>query len=233
MKHLKDHIIVCGFGRNGSKACEHLIRNGNTVVVIDSEEKDFDNKELRENKKFFLLKGDATHDEILENAGIANAKALISTLPKDADNVFVTLTARQLNINIQIISRASEITSERKLIRAGASNVVMPDAVGGRHMATLVTKPDVIEFLEMMNGIGHDTPKLDNLRFDELKDLWKGKSIAEMNIRQVTGATVIAIKDKFGFMLNPNVDALITEGQTMIILGYAENLEKLVLYKKD
>jgi voltage-gated potassium channel len=200
-------------------------------VIIDIEERDFDSNDLRDNKNVFLLKGDATHDDVLENAGIFNAKALITTLPKDADNVFVTLTARQLNINIQIISRASEVTSERKLIRAGANNVVMPDAVGGRHMATLVTKPDVIEFLEMMNGIGHDAPKLDNLRFDELKDIWKGKSIAEMNIRQETGANVIAIKDKFGFMLNPNVDALITEGQTMIVLGYTENLEKLILYR--
>ncbi len=233
MKNLKGHIIVCGFGRNGSKACEELLDSEQTVVIIDSNESVIENEELKNNPDIFFIKGDATHDEVLKNAGIESARALISTMPKDSDNVFVTLTARQLNPSVNIISRASEETSESKLIRAGANKVVMPDAVGGRHMATLVTKPDVVEFIEMMNGIGEDALRLDNMNYYQLKDEWKDKSIGELDIRKMTGATVIAIKDQFGFTLNPQANKSLMEGQTMIVLGSTQELAKLKLYKNN
>ncbi len=233
MRNLKGHVIVCGFGRNGSKACEELLAGKHTVVIIDSNENVIENEELQNNPEIFFIKGDATHDETLKNAGIENARALISTMPKDSDNVFVTLTARQLNPGVNIISRASEETSESKLIRAGANKVVMPDAVGGRHMATLVTKPDVVEFIEMMNGIGQDSLRLDNINYYQLKDEWRNKSIGELDIRKKTGATVIAIKDQFGFTLNPQAGKSLIEGQTMIVLGSSQELEKLSFYKKN
>lgn len=232
MKNLKNHVIVCGFGRNGRKACEELLNSKHTVVIIDSKETVNDNKEVRDNPDIFFLHGDATHDDVLKSAGIENARALISTMPKDSDNVFVTLTARQLNPGVNIISRASEETSESKLIRAGANKVVMPDAVGGRHMATLVTKPDVVEFIEMMNGVGEDALHLDNISYYQLREEWKGKSIGQLDIRKMTGATVIAIKDQFGFTLNPQANKALIEGQTMIILGSRDELHKLDIYKK-
>lgn len=233
MKNLKGHVIVCGFGRNGSKACEELLAGKHTVVIIDSNESVIENEVLKSSSEVLFIKGDATHDDVLKNAGIENARALISTMPKDSDNVFVTLTARQLNPSVNIISRASEETSESKLIRAGANKVVMPDAVGGRHMATLVTKPDVVEFIEMMNGIGEDSLRLDNINYYQLKDEWKDKSIGELDIRKKTGAMVIAIKDQFGFTMNPQANKSLLEGQTMIVLGSTQELDKLSFFKKN
>lgn len=231
LKKLEDHIIVCGFGRNGSKACEELLNSDFKIVVIDSNDDVHEEYDIKKHPKIFFIKGDATHDEILKAAGIEHARALISTLPKDADNVFVTLTARQMNHNIKIISRASEQSSESKLVRAGVNNVVMPDAVGGRHMATLVTKPHVVEFIELMNGIGENSLNLDNIPFDELKQEYQGQSIGELDIRKKTGATVIAIRDQYGFNLNPSPSKVLSEGQTMILLGKKDELQLLKDYR--
>jgi len=143
---LSDHIIICGYGRNGRQAAQVLKKHKKRFVVIEKDPKL--NESITHNYKELVLTGDSTQDEILLKAGIMRAKALITTLPIDADNLFIVLTARNLNKHLTIISRASEDNSDTKLKIAGANNVIMPDKVGGAHMASLVMKPDVMEFID-------------------------------------------------------------------------------------
>jgi voltage-gated potassium channel len=144
IKQLKDHVIVCGFGRNGKQACDQLSSGNVKFVVIESNAHVVE--QVNESGDMLCLEGNATEDHILELAGIKHAKGLIAALPDDAANVFIVLTARELNPTMKIISRASSDASESKLKRAGANNVIMPDRIGGTHMAALITsrnKPSV------------------------------------------------------------------------------------------
>lgn len=227
VKQLQDHIIVCGLGRNGLKACEELRRSKQPFVIIEHDEEALERIMVQENLPYLI--GDATSDEILKSAGIEKAKCIITTLSKDADNVFISLTARELNPSIYIISRSSEESSEKKLLRAGADRVVMPDALGGIHMAQLVTKPYVIEFLDLLSGIGAHTEKLmlEEVSFHNLHRNFRNKSISELDVRKDTGATIIAITDRSrnGFQFNPAGDTCITEGVVLIILGKQEEID--------
>ena len=139
---LRNHTILCGYGRNGRQAYQTLIENGVNCVVVEKDKEIL--AELTDNSNVLYVEGDATHDDVLIRAGIKDARALISALPNDADNLFVVLTARVNNSKIKIISRASEDNSDTKLRHAGVDNVIMPDKVGGAHMAQLVVKPDVV-----------------------------------------------------------------------------------------
>jgi voltage-gated potassium channel len=224
VKKLKEHVIVCGFGRNGIKACEELAKSNQDFVVIDNDPESTDRSPEAVHYHFIL--GDATMDDTLRDAGIEKAIAIITTLPKDADNVFISLTARELNPNVKIIARASEANSEKKLYRAGASQVVMPDAIGGMHMAQLVTKPEVIEFLKLLNGVGNVKFKVDEISYEELKPGYKDKTIRELDVRRKTGATVIGMKDDIkGFLFNPHADMVIGPEDTLIIVGFEKEVE--------
>ncbi|WP_083925337.1 potassium channel family protein [Flexithrix dorotheae] len=227
---MKNHTIVCGYGKNGIKACEELFRSRVPFALIEFDY-DLIDDTYADEKNVYLVQGDATHDEVLIAAGILKADTIITTLPKDADNVFVTLTAKELNPGIKIISRASEESSIRKLQRAGADHVVMPDAIGGHHMATLVTRPEVIEFLDLLNGVGGTKLQLDKLRFEDMKEDLKGKSIRQMNLRDLTGVNIIGYKDKTeGFIFNPNPDTVFKAGDVAIVLGGENDLTKFKDY---
>lgn len=141
---MHNHIIVCGFGRNGSKTCEELLRSHRQFILVEQNASLADT--FPEDPNFEYIIGDATTDDTLLSAGINRAEAIITTLPRDTDNVFITLTARELNPAVYIISRATEESAAKKLYRAGVDQVVMPDAIGGVHMAQLITKPEVVEF---------------------------------------------------------------------------------------
>ncbi len=218
VKNLKNHVIVCGYGRNGEMACQELYDSKKDFIIIENNENVLNS--IPEDRNYPYLKGNATLDESLVQAGIEKASTVITTLPSDADNVFITLTAKELNPNVNVIAKASETTSEKKLYRAGASHVVMPDRLGGMHMANLVTKPYVIEFLELINGVGENTLLLEEISFRRLKDDYKNSTLKELDIRRKTGATIIAFKDdKEGFIFNPPSDKKITEGDILIVLG--------------
>jgi voltage-gated potassium channel len=225
LKKMSNHIIVCGFGRNGSKAYQELVACGESVIVIEADEPLIKMRAATGVQPKTVL-GDATQDEVLYKAGIERAKAIITALPKDADNVFVTLTARELNPHIRIIARASDKSTENKLIRAGADSVVMPDEIGGSHMANLVTRPEVIRFLEMMNGLGPNKLRLEELDFEELRRNMKGYSIRELDIRSETGATVIGLKNNRNeFVVSPNPDTQVKPGDVLLVLGTDQQIK--------
>lgn len=229
---MKDHTIVCGYGRNGAKACEELDKSGAQFAIIErNAEKLQEAINLYENRKnIYILEGDGTSDEVLIDAGVKRAKTIISTLGEDADNVFVTLTARELNPHIKIIAKAVKESSVSKLMRAGAHHVVVPEIMGGTHMANLVTKPDVVEFLSMLNGIGHTELRLEELRISEMKEEYQEKTIQELSVREITGVNIIAYKDIDGFMFNPTPETVLEEGGVMIVLGTQNEIRTFVSY---
>lgn len=222
---LNDHIIVCGFGRNGKQACEQLHAHKHRFVVIEMGENAL--AELRDQEEFLFIEGDATRDEILLEAGIEKAQALITTLPNDASNVFVVLTARELRQDLKIISRASEESSENKLRRAGANNVIMPDKIGGTHMATLVTRPDVLEFIDHITG--RINIRLEEIKCNSLPENLRGKTVRELEIRNKTGANVIGYKTADGeYIINPGPDMVMKPDSKLFVLGTREQVETLM-----
>ncbi len=228
---LKNHVIVCGYGRNGMKVCEELSLSRVEFVLIEKNEQ---NVEAIKNI-YPVIQGEATQDDILIAAGIDRAKAIITTLPSDADNVFITLTAKELNPAIKIISRASEDNSENKLRRAGAHKVVRPDAVGGIHMAQLVTKPYVIEFIDLLTGMGPNGLILDEVAYEDLKEEYQDVSIRDLDIRNKTGATLVGFKDNIvGFQFNPDPATEIGVDDVVILLGKQHEIEKFrALFVRD
>lgn len=223
VQRMQNHIIVCGFGRNGTKTCAELLKSQRPFILIEQNVDLVDSFPSDSNFEYII--GNATSDETLLTAGIERAEAIITTLPRDADNVFITLTARELNPKVRIISRATEESASKKLYRAGANQVVMPDAIGGIHMAQLITKPEVIEFLNLLTGVSSEHLKLEDFSYSELKDEFKDKTIMDLDIRRRTGATVIGFKSKRqGFTITPPGDLKISEGDTMIIIGTAQNI---------
>ncbi len=216
IKQLQQHVIICGFGRNGKESAQILFNNKIPFVVL--EEKNELEKDL-EFKVNHFIKGNATKDEALLEAGIGNARALIATLPVDADNLFVVLTARQLNPALRIISRASDDSSVKKLKIAGADNVIMPDKIGGAHMATLVMLPDVIEMLSIMS-----TQNNEEFRVAEIQSK-KNISLAHLDMWSKTNCTILGIKTSENqFTINPDATYQIKSGESLIVMGSDEQI---------
>ena len=222
---LNGHTIVCGYGRNGRQAIVKL-KNYNKQFVIVERNKEVVQK--LESEEYLCINGDATLDETLMSAGILEASNLITALPKDADNLFVVLTARQLNRNFKIISRASNESSYSKLKIAGADNVIMPDKLGGDHMASLVTTPDVIEFVDRLTVEGDTTANLEEIDIDELPENYLGKTILDLDLRKKTGCTVIGYRhpDR-DYIINPEANSVLISGAHLIVLGRPEQITRL------
>lgn len=228
INNLNGHVIICGYGRNGRQAAHVLKNHGKRFVVIEEKKEVTDT--LTHKHSDLVLHGDATQDEVLEKAGISRACAIITTLPMDADNLFIVLTARSLNPNLTIISRASDDNSDKKLKKAGADNVIMPDKIGGAHMASLVLKPDVIEFVDHITGQGGPDINLEEITFENLPEHLRNKTIRDLEIRNKSGANIVGFKTAKGdFIINPNADTqLIPEGK-LFVLGTPEQISALKL----
>jgi voltage-gated potassium channel len=222
---LVGHTIVCGYGRNGKQAISKLKNYGKQYVVIEKSRVLIEKLDL---EGVLNIEGDSTTDEFLLKAGILKASNLITALPSDADNLFVVLSARQLNKGCKIISRASKETSYSKLKIAGADNVIMPDKLGGDHMASLVVTPDVIEFVDRLTIEGETTANLEEIDVDELPKIYLGKTILDLDIRKKTGCTVIGLRnpDK-DYIINPEADSILIKGSHLIVLGRPEQIIKL------
>lgn len=223
---LKGHTIICGFGRNGKQAYTTLQEHGMNCVVVEKNREL--TAELVDGDSVLYVEGDATQDEVLLRAGLKDAAAMITALPKDADNLFVVLTARVHNPNIKIISRASEDNSDTKLRHAGVNNVIMPDKVGGAHMAQLVVKPDVVEFIDMLTGQASVDTHIEEIRCSELPESYFGQSIRDLNVRQNWGANIVGFKTEAGeYVFNPSPETVIRKGSKLFVLGSSKEIRNM------
>ena len=207
------------------QAIQKLKNYQEKFVVV---EKDKELISFLDEEGVLYIDGDATTDEVLLKAGVEKASNLITALPSDADNLFVVLTASQLNKECRIISRASNESSYSKLKIAGASNVIMPDKLGGAHMASLVVTPDVIEFVDRLTIEGETTANLEEVAVNDLPKEYLGKTIFDLDLRKKTGCTVIGFKTSDGnYIINPEASIKLVEDSGMIVLGRPEQIVKL------
>lgn len=226
IEKLKNHVIVVGYGRNGRQAIEELKRHEFPIVVVDNNESII--QDIRQKAELLYIYGDATEDQTLTDAKIDTAKALITALPNDADNLFVVLTARAMNPDITIISRASNFNSDKKLRSAGATNVIMPDKIGGQRMAKLVAQPDVIDFIEFVMLRESEGVHIEEIHCKGMVASFTEKSIGEWTIRSTTGANIIGIKTSDNhYIVNPTPEQKITEKDQIFVLGNPDQITKL------
>lgn len=225
IENLNEHTIVCGYGRNGSQAVYRLQHHQEPYVVIEQEAAVVQNYE----KEVLFYKGNALSDAVLKAAGIARAKNLICSLPKDADNLFVVLSARKLNPDIVIVSRVSEEQNQSKLEWAGANHVIMPDKIGGDYMAALLTVPDLIYFISALDWWRDETsPNVEEVPLKQFPQALQNKTLAELQIRKKTGCNVIGYRDEKGKQyVNPDANHSLSAAGKLIVLGTQESIKKL------
>ncbi len=219
---LHDHFIICGFGRIGQVISEILDDAGRAFVII---ERDPDVLKEIDQLGYISVEGEAEEDEILHVAGIERASGLIAVVSTDADNLFITLTARGLNSSLFILARSSGSKGTRtKLLRAGASKVISPYYIGARRMAQLLLRPTVTDFIDLAMYAGELGLKLEEILVSE-KAIFVNKNLMESGIRKRHDVIVVAIKRGGGDMLfNPKPDTMILPGDIMIVLGEAEHI---------
>jgi voltage-gated potassium channel len=223
MQKLHDHYIICGSGRVGSHLIRDLQATGKPFVVIESDAQratEFTQREIT------VLVADATLEESLREVGVERARGLAACLPNDADNVYVVLTARDLNPNLRIVARAAEEQAEAKLLRAGANHVIAPTIIGGHRMAVALTKPAVSEFMDSITanelGLGFEQVEVDAASH------LAGQELRSTPIRSELDVVVISIRRQEGeIIFNPSGDCRIEAGDILIAIGRAEGLTKL------
>ncbi|MFH6604801.1 potassium channel family protein [Maribacter algicola] len=221
---LDNHVILCGFGRNGMQAAERLKAYKKPFVVIERDHEVV----LKHDPDILFIEGDANEDDVLKEAGIERAQYLIVALPDDAANLFVVLSARQLNKDLFIISRASLVTSQKKLRLAGANKVIMPDKIGGDHMASLVVMPDLITFMDKLSTEGENTTNLEEVSIEDFEGQVDCGSIRDLDLRNKTGCTIIGyIEPNGNYIINPEADTKLEPKSKVIVLGRPEQINKL------
>lgn len=222
---MNNHIIICGYGRNGKQAAKKLLAYKKPFVVIEKDKEVIDKFESDEVSFIF---GNANEDETLKMAGIERASTLISALPNDADNLFVVLSSRQINSGLHIISRASQEPTYDKLKLAGANNVILPDKIGGDHMASLVVVPDLVEFIDNLGIVGERNINIEEIEVEKLYNVSEVKTIAELDLRKKTGCTVIGFKRSNGeYVVNPEAETKLIPESKIIVLGRPEQIRTL------
>jgi len=220
-----NHVIICGYGRNGKQAAVKLAAHNRAFVIVEK------NKEMIERLEMdgapYVI-GNANEDETLMQAGVDRANCFISALPNDADNLFVVLSARQINPGINIISRASQESSYNKLKFAGANNVILPDKIGGDHMASLVVVPGLMEFIDNLSIVGKSNINIEEVAVEKLHSDNSVKTIRDLDLRRKTGCTVIGYKDEKGeYIVNPEAELVLAKQSKIIVLGRPEQIEAL------
>jgi voltage-gated potassium channel len=224
LAELKDHFIVCGLGRMGRRVCREFSVGHLPFVVIDSEPKALHRFEMPHG---ISLLGDATNDEVLRHAGIRKAKALVTVVASDADNLYITMSARLLNEKLFIVARADTEAAEQKLIRAGANRVVSPYAIGGFRVAQAVLRPTVVDFIELATAAEHLELQMEEAQISSRSSL-AGTTLKDSRLRQDQGVIIVAIKRRSGHMLfNPPADAVMEAGDILITLGHRKQLDHL------
>lgn len=224
VNNLKDHYIVCGFGRVGKQVCDDLKHEKVDFVVVDR-----DQKETRQaaGLGYLILNEDPTIEENLLRANVNAAKALISCLGQDTDNLFVALTARSVNPNLYIVARANDDENTTKFEKAGANRVAIPYQIGGYHMATMALRPAVLDFLDVIFDSRHQELEVEEIEISS-KSFMIGKRIQDELARVKTGVTVLAINKNNGTSkVNPSGNELLHSGDRLIIMGNRAQLNKV------
>ncbi|MBW9222105.1 NAD-binding protein [Methanothermococcus sp. SCGC AD-155-C09] len=224
LKSIRDHYIVCGFGKIGKIVSKKFDSAGVPYVVIDINEKNLTN-ELENYKNLIYVVGDATLDEVLIKAEIKRAKGLIATVNSDAENLFITISAKELNPNIYIIAKAEAETTTDKLIKTGADRVVSPYSIGGLRIAEMALRPEILDFVSTLMDETHDMEIGRFTIFPESDVV--GKTINESKIRQRSGATILAIIKNGEAIVNPCPEVVLEAHDVVYAFGTKEHLEKL------
>ncbi|MCF8242421.1 MAG: potassium channel protein [Melioribacteraceae bacterium] len=223
LEMIGNHYIVCGYGRMGKQICEGLKENKELFVVVENDPVKIDDLIERE---LLYVNGDATSDDALIKAGVERAKGLVSVVKTDAENVFTTLTAKELNKNIFVVARAIDDGTESKLMKAGADKVVLPYELGGNRMVQLLLRPGVIDFID---GVARSTDvdiSLEEITVHASSPL-VGKTLADSPVRKELNIIIVAISRETGkFMYNPKSDTKFQAGDKLIAIGEENELIK-------
>ena len=232
MKNLENHIIICGFGRNGRQAARKLILHKKPFVIIDK--KPLENRD-DEFADTIFIHGNAIEDEVLKQACIEKAVGIIASLPSDADNLFIVISSKELNPNIKVISRASNSNTIKKLKTAGAENVIMPDKIGGEHMASLLITPDIVEFVDHITLEGTKQINILEIYTDRLPAHFIEKKIEDLQIFPKTGCKIVGYKNAQGiYTINPDESKTIEANCCIFALGQPQQIENLQkIYPQD
>jgi len=224
LKNMKDHYILCGYGRIGEVIAHELKANGIPLMVI---EQDPQCKEKLRSRDIPYIIDDATMEDVIIEAGIMRAKGLVTVVLSDADNLFITMTARGMNPDLFILARADQVATEKKLIRVGANKVVMPHLIGGLRMVHTILRPAVTDFFDIAMQDRSIELEIEELKVRE-KSRLNGVRLMDSGIRQDMNVIIVAIRDKAGDMsFNPSSDVAMEAGTTLIALGPTGDLEKL------
>jgi voltage-gated potassium channel len=224
ISQLSGHIIVCGYGNNGNETIRELLEHNEKVVIVEKSTEIIEL--LQKIPDILFIEGDATKETVLRETNIENAKALITTMPNAADNLYIVLTAKELNDKITIVSRASDDHAIKKLKRAGANNVIMPDKIGGNRMAKLVVQPDIVEFMEYIFLQQKRDIKVDEVSCSH--SVFINKSIRDLDVRNASGANILGIRTGDGnYIINPSADTIIHSDDKLFVLGSPTQNEKL------
>jgi len=224
LTEMQDHLIVCGYGRMGRRVCKEFSLQKLPFVLIDRSAETLGSFDLPYG---IALQGDATFDETLKKAGVERARALVTVAGSDSDNLYITMSARLLNEEVFIVSRAEDEPAQQKLLRAGANRVVSPFAIGGMRVADAVLRPTVVDFLDLATRAEYYELQIDETRLTAASPLI-GQTIKDSMIHKQYGIFVVAIKKETGQMVyNPPGDTVLDVGDTLISLGHRDNLEQL------
>jgi len=231
IERMNGHTIICGFGRIGRILAAELAEAKMPFIIVD-----MDPLEIKEAEEsgYLVVNGNATEEEILERAGISRATTLATVLSDDATNLFITITARDINPQLEIIARGEHPSTEKKLLRCGASKVVMPAAIGAQRLANLITRPsaeNLLEASQLHSGLNDELGAI-GLHLDELKlpagSPLIGKTVGDIEVRGNQGFLIVAIRSASGkAVLNPDTDVRLNAGDTVIVIGHGDDLPQL------
>lgn len=223
LRKLSGHFILAGYGRVGRQVAAEFKKRKARFVVIEIDDEAID---LLQNEDILYIKGKATDDDVLREAGIDSARTLISTLPDEAQNVYLTLTARDMNPDLNIIARADFDDGEKKLIRAGANHVVSPHVLGGQRMAMASVRPNVVDFMHM-TSFGEGELSIEEVVIPKNSKL-SGKTLSESRLKADYGVNIVGMKKRnASITIAPESNTILEEGDVMVLIGPNEGLESL------
>lgn len=225
LAELENHYIVCGLGRMGRQVTRELENENLPYVVVDQDQAALD-LFIGDGTKAATVLGDATRDGVLERVGVPRARGLIACASSDADNVFITMSARMMNSELFIVARAEDDHTKEKLTRAGASRVVTPYTIGGHHLAQAMLRPNVVEFIELATKTDHLDLQIEEIRLSK-HGACVGKTLQEWGIRERYGAMIVAVKTPDGGMVyNPGREHRLEAGHRLIVLAKPEAIRR-------